>query len=151
MFVDPSPFAILTIGHDHLSKRLYSPAAHAAFWLRVLDRYESAPWINDDAREAFIAARAWIGRKVLRNAIDAAATHRKAQALEAAACLKASFAMARAPMLLRLMTADSPIGATSRRGWRLFRLFARSIVSPLRRYANKGDLRSVIAALALQP
>jgi glycosyltransferase involved in cell wall biosynthesis len=150
VIVHPIPCAILTVGHDHLSKRLYSPASHANFWLRILGRYESAPWIDDDAREAFDAARAWIARKVLRNAIDAAASRRTAQALEAAACLKASFAMESAPLLLRLMTADSAIGAASRRGWRVIRIFARMILSPIRRYSNKDDLRSVTAALALQ-
>jgi glycosyltransferase involved in cell wall biosynthesis len=150
MVVQPVPFAILTLGHDHLSKRLYSPASHANFWLRILDRYEGAPWIDDDARKAFDAARAWIARKVLRNAIDAAASQRNAQALEAAACLRASFAMGSAPMLLQLMTADSAFGAVSRRGWRMFHFFCRAILSPIRLYSNRDDLRSVTAALALQ-
>jgi glycosyltransferase involved in cell wall biosynthesis len=150
MVVHPVPFAILTLGHDHLSKRLYSPASHANYWLRILRRYETAPWIDDDAREAFDAARAWIARKVLRNAVDAAASWRNAQALEAADCLKASFAMASAPLLLRLMTADSAIGALSRRGWQVFHFFCRTMLSPIRCYSNKDDLRSVTAALALQ-
>jgi glycosyltransferase involved in cell wall biosynthesis len=149
MVVHPVPFAILTLGHDHLSKRLYSPASHANFWLRILRRYEGSPWMDDDARRAFDIARGWIARKVLRNAIDAAASQRNAQALEAAACLKASFAMASAPLLLRLMTADSAIGVASRRGWRFFHSVCRGILSPIRRYSNKNELQSVTTALAL--
>jgi glycosyltransferase involved in cell wall biosynthesis len=149
MLVCPVPYAILTLGHDHLSKQLYSPATHAGHWLRILDRYNSAPWIDDEAREVFAAARAWIGRKIFRNAIDAAASSHNAQALAAAVCLKESFAMTHAPLLLRLMTADSALGEALRGAYRSLHSSVRAIRSPIRRYLHKDDLRSVTSALAL--
>jgi glycosyltransferase involved in cell wall biosynthesis len=149
MIVCPVPYAVLTIGHDHLSKQLYSPATHAGHWLRILDRYEFAPWINDEACEGFACARAWIGRKIFKNAIDAAASSRNEQALAAAACLKESFAMSKAPLLLGLMTADTALGEALRGIYRSLHSSVRVIRSPIRRYLHKQDIRSVTAALAL--
>ncbi|HEX4210220.1 MAG TPA: glycosyltransferase [Candidatus Binataceae bacterium] len=149
MIVCPVPYAILTLGHDHLSKQLYSPATHARHWLRILDRYQLAPWIDDEAREVFAGARAWIGRKVFKNAVDAAASSHSTQALEAAACLKESFAMPTAPFLLKLMTADSAWGEAMRSAYRLLRSSERAVRAPLRQYLHKQDIRSVAAALAL--
>jgi len=149
MIVCPVPYAILTLGHDHLSKQLYSPAIHASHWLRILDRYEFAPWIDSEAREAFASARAWIGRKILKNAIDAAAASQNTQALAAAACLKESFALSKAPLLLTLMTADSVLGETLRGAYRSLHSLVRAIRSPIQFYLHKHDIRSVTAALTL--
>jgi glycosyltransferase involved in cell wall biosynthesis len=148
MIVRPVPYAVLTLGHDHLSKQLYSPATHAGHWLRILNRYEFAPWIDEEAREVFASARSWIGRKIFKNAIDAAASSRNANALSAAACLKESFAMPSAPLLLRLMTADSALGEVLRGTYRSLHSSVHAIRSPIRRYLHKHDMRSVIAALA---
>jgi glycosyltransferase involved in cell wall biosynthesis len=149
MIVEPAPYAILTLGHNHLSRSLYSPATHAAFWLRIFDRYETASWIDQEAQQAFDAARTRVGRKVLRNAFDGAATRGTSQALEAAACLKASFAMDSAPLLLRLMTADSALGAALRQGWRIFRKFGSAVLSPIRLRLNRDEWRSAAAVLSL--
>ena len=150
MIVCPTPYAILTVGHDHLSKRLYSPATHAGFWLRVIGRHESASWAGREAHEAFSAARSWISRKVLKDAVEAAVAGRSSQALEAAACLKQSFAMDGAPLLLKMMTAESAVGEALRSGYRLLHSTSRAIRSPLRRYIHRRDMRSVTTALTLQ-
>jgi hypothetical protein len=149
MIVCPTPYAILTIGHDHLSKRLYSPATHAGFWLRVIARHESASWAGREAQEAFSVARSWISRKILKDAIEAAVAGHDSQALEAAACLKQSFAMDGAPLLLKIMTAESAMGEALRSGYRLLHSTSRAIRSPLRRYIHRRDMHSVTTALAL--
>lgn len=102
-----------------------------------------------EAREAFSAARSWISRKVLKDAIEAAVADRNGEALEAAACLKQSFAMDGAPLLLKMMTAESALGEALRGSYRLLHSTSRAIRSPLRRYMHRRHLRSVTTALAL--
>jgi glycosyltransferase involved in cell wall biosynthesis len=150
IIVDPVAYAVLTIGHDHLSKQMYSPARHAAYWLRILERYESADWVDDSAREAFGAARKRIGRKVFKNAIEAAASYRSSLALEAASCLKDSFSIHSAPLLLKLMTAESAGGEALRLGFRSLHSFGRAVKSAIRRRQHGREMRSVAAALALE-
>jgi len=150
LIVRPVACAILTIGHDHLSKQMYSPATDAVYWARILDRYQSADWVDDNAREAFTIARKWIGRKIYKNALDAAASGRNQHALDATACLKHSFCLDSAPMLVNLMMAQSPIGAILRQGFYLIHASSKAVKAVIRRYRHKQDMRLVAAALALK-